>query len=147
MHIHNSRLANIGGVAMAKKKKVKKSKKKSSAATHIDRHHLLWTRIEWNCGHKRALRNHPYCIVFIDKKSVHQLIHHQVEKIPVPREASAAYVLRRLRHMRGRNIIKDNDPIEKRLIILSKLFRQDEPKTAEAILAQLDAMRELKKAP
>lgn len=124
---------------MAKKKtRYKKHRKKTYVkARSFDMHHLCWQRRYWNKGAVKSLRQFHYCIVRIDRNTLHHHIHSDGHTVPVPSEQSAEKVLRHLRDLERVGYISDLDPIEKRLRLLAALFEGIEPDTSEGFKEQL----------
>lgn len=67
--------------------------------------------------------------------------------IPTPTEKNAKFVLEQLRILENYGAISDDDPIEKRLIVLASLFDCSEQPTADAIRRQLQTVYRFKNEP
>lgn len=116
-----------------------------SERTPYDRHHILYIREDWNKPILDELRIHPYCIIKMERNTIHKYIHSHLAYIPVPREHSAKNVLFHLDCLERYNVIGPEDPIEKRLAVLIALFECIEQPTADALREQLRLVHEFKK--
>lgn len=67
--------------------------------------------------------------------------------IPAPTEKNAKFVLGQLRILENYGAISDDDPIEKRLVVLASLFDCFEQPTADAIRRQLQIVYRFKNEP
>lgn len=110
-----------------------------------DKHHIFYTRNKWSHGPSCRLRLYPYCIVLIDKYTLHKYIHEHLTYIPTPRCSSIREVLYQLEQLREYGAISLNDPIEKRLQVLIALFECVEQPTANALKKQLKLVHDIKK--
>lgn len=52
--------------------------------TAQDLHHICYTRRGWSQGYARALREHPFCKVYIPRDTLHRAIHVNLSQIPAP---------------------------------------------------------------
>ena len=135
---------------MAKKKLRYKRKKKRlgpAKTKAYDYHHLCWERRHWNRGGLKSLRQFHYCIIKIERDTLHKFLHSEGKPIPPPSESSALEVLRELRLLEDIEAIDDLDPIEKRLSMLAALFDGVEPPTSDAFKKQLQLVHRFKKPP
>ena len=133
------------GVMVLKQVKAKKQKK---VKTPYDRHHIFYIRKEWNKGKLDKLRLHPYCIVLLDRDTVHRYLHTHLACIPAPSGRVVDGVLEQLGYLEERGAIGPDDCLEKRLIVLTALFECIAQPTADGLKEQLRLVREFyKKAP
>lgn len=131
-------------------KRYPKKQKKPVRAEIIpfyDRHHLCYTRRGWSATTVSELRRHHYCIIMLQKSSLHHFIHDNLEYIPPPSKTNAMAALIQLRMLDDYGVISDSDPIEKRLEILASLFDCVEQPTADGFRRQLEIIHEFKKSP
>lgn len=129
------------------KKKLVHKKKKRKPKTPYDRHHLFWMRNEWNKGELEKLRLYPYCIIEMDRDTIHRYLHNHLACIPTPKECSIERVLFQIKCLEYYGAIGPDDPIEKRLSVLIALFECSEQPTADALREQLRLVREFYKKP
>lgn len=124
-------------------------RKKRRLKTSYDKHHLFWIRNEWNKGELEKLRVHPYCIIEINRDTVHRYLHNHLAYIPVPKECAVERILFQLKCLEQYGAISSKDSIEKRLSVLIALFECSEQPTADALKEQLRLVHEFynKKAP
>lgn len=113
--------------------------------TPYDKHHILYIKEEWNKHGLEELRVHPYCIIKMERNTIHKYIHSHLAYIPVPREYSAKTVLFHLECLEKYGVIGLEDTIEKRLSVLIALFECVEQPTADALREQLELVHEFKK--
>lgn len=127
------------------KKKVKTRKEKSP----FDRHHIFYIRKEWKKGKLERLRMHPYCIILLDRDTIHRYLHVHLGCIPTPSEKIIDGVIQQLDYLSEYGAISLDDSLEKRLIVLTALFECIAQPTADALKEQLRLVREfnIKKAP
>ena len=111
-----------------------------------DRHHLCWTKKQWDRGIYQAFRKHPYCIVVIPRDTLHRYIHYKIGQIPAPRFESVRLALARLEYLERLEVIRCDDSIERRLEVLASLFEYSDPDTAGAFKKQLRIVREYNKS-
>lgn len=104
-------------------------------------------RNEWNKGELDRLRLYPYCIIEMDRDTIHRYLHNHLACIPAPKECSIERVLFQLNCLMEHDAISLDDPIEKRLSVLIALFECSEQPTADALREQLRLIHEYKKAP
>ena len=109
-----------------------------------DTHHLVWTRKAWEKGIARKLRNHWYCQIKLEREGLHRWIHEEVCRIPVPESFMIEDCLKQLAILEKAKAIHESDPIEVRLGVLICCFDTGESPTAEALKAQLNAVRNYK---
>ena len=102
-----------------------------------DLHHICFQRKLWCGGMSGALRKYPYCKIYIERITLHHLIHAQVINVPPPKAANAKSVLRQLMMLEKAGEISDEDSFERRLNVLIGLFDRTEKPTANALRAQL----------
>lgn len=126
------------GRAMKRKRKFRKPR------TNLDTHHIFWTRRSWNHGPARDLRDFWYCKIQIPREGLHHHIHEEVFKIPVPCSGLIEDCLLQLQMLEKANAIHDDDPIKKRLEILICCLDTGDSPTAEALKAQLEAVKAYK---
>lgn len=118
-----------------------------SKGVKMDTHHLCFTRRKWSKGYVKAIRNYWYFIVLVPKDTLHATIHHYIKEIPTPHECSAKIVYDTVRELDRKGILKLDDDIEDRLILLIDLFSRIEPSVSDAFRVQLEIIRNNKKAP
>ena len=123
------------------------AKKRKKVKTSFDRHHIFWIRKEWNKGELNKLRLHPYCIVLLDRDTIHRYLHTHLACIPAPHGGIVDEVLKHLNLLESYGAIGPDDPIEKRLKVLIALFECVEQPTADALKEQLRLVYEFNKAP
>lgn len=123
--------------------------KSPKVKTPYDRHHILYIRKEWNKGKLNKLRLHPYCIVPMDRDSLHRYLHVHLACIPAPSGGVADSVLMQLEFLERYGAIGQEDDVEKRITVLIALFECIAQPTADALKEQLHIIREfyIKKAP
>lgn len=121
--------------------------RKSNAHKNEDNHHLLYPRKVWGKGYRYALRTHPYCIVLIDKKTLHRSLHGLVTHIPIPSEENAKAALEQLNMLWQFGAIHRDDSVKKRLTLLVALFEYVEQPTANALKEQLEIVQRFHKSP
>lgn len=123
--------------------------KHKKAKNPLDRHHILYIRREWNKGKLDKLRLHPYCIILLDRDTIHRYLHVHLACIPAPPGRVVDGVLQQLKYLEEYGAISREDPIEKRLTVLIALFECIAQPTADALKEQLRLVREfyIKKAP
>lgn len=112
-----------------------------------DCHHILWQKNKWKQGSIHKLRDHYYCKIYIPRNTLHRYIHQNMAEIPVPRETDARTVLWHLNCLEKSGAVSNEDPLEKRLIVLIALFECIAQPTADALKEQLDLVREFNKKP
>lgn len=107
---------------MSKKKKKlnRKSRRPRTTVSQYDKHHLCFIRRRWNVGSVRALREFHYCIMPLPRATLHRYIHENMANIPAPSEFAAKSALDQLRYLEKYDAIHDDDPIEKRLVLLRR---------------------------
>lgn len=131
-----------------KKRRYAKRKYRSCAVSNIkDTHHLCYIRKGWGQGYARAIRRFPYCKIEIPKSTLHRAIHDAVRHIPVPSDDAAKAVYQELVYLARWGLIHENDPIERRLKVLIKLFDYEAPRTADGFRKQLDVVQGYKNRP
>lgn len=128
---------------MSKKKNRGKRRKNRRRKVRVngmvyDRHHLCFIKGKWATGSIYTLRQFHYCIMPIPKDTLHRYIHRNMTSIPVPREIAAKGALDQLRYLEKFGAISDDDPIEKRLMLLAALFDCIEQPTADGFRQQLE---------
>lgn len=123
--------------------------KNPKVKTPYDRHHILYIRKEWNKGRLNKLRLHPYCIVPMDRDSLHRYLHVHLACIPAPSGGVVDSVLMQLEFLERYGAISQEDDVEKRITVLIALFECIAQPTADALKEQLRIIREFytKKAP
>ena len=128
---------------------MKKRGSKKLFKTPYDKHHIFYIRSEWEKGRLDELRLHPYCVVRVDRDTLHRYIHTHLAYIPAPKERVVQEVLYHLRYLSQYGAISLNDSLEARLTVLISLFECISQPTAEALKEQLKIVREFysKKAP
>ena len=136
----------LGGDDMANFR-LKKKRRLTKTMSGFDCHHLCWLRKSWDYGYSRKLRIHPYCRVFLPKDTLHQYIHRHMQYVPVPSAEATKCALEQLALLTKYGAIHEDDPIEKRLTVLTALFECIEQPTANGFREQLRIVREFKKAP
>lgn len=134
-------------------KKRRKTKRKSKAIKNkairnqFDKHHIFYIRRKWRRGILNQLRQHPYCVVLIPRDTLHLYIHSNLAAVPVARGCIVKEVLFHLKVLNEYGAIGLDDPIEKRLLVLTALFDCADQATADALKEQLRLVHEFKKAP
>lgn len=138
-----------GGNFMAKKKKRKRRRSDAlkTITASYDKHHLLWQERYWSRGSLLKLRQFHYCVILLQRDTLHRFIHANMAGIPVPTEKNANFVLDQLRMLEDYGAISDEDTIEKRLVVLASLFDCSEQPTADAIRKQLQIVYRFKNEP
>lgn len=123
--------------------------KRKKTKTPFDKHHILYIRKEWNKGKLDKLRLHPYCVILLDRDTIHKYLHIHLACIPAPSGHVVDYVLQQLDYLEKHGSISQKDCLEKRLIVLIALFECIAQPTADALKEQLRLVREfyIKKAP
>lgn len=113
-----------------------------------DKHHIFYTRVEYNTGKARLIRYHPYCIVEVPIP-MHRAIHACVGSVPVPKRSLIESAVKELDELIYHWKISPYDPIERRLEVLIGIFDKIDLSTAEALRVQLDVVSGFttKKAP
>ena len=131
---------------MAKKKKRynkrRKRKDRRVNANICDQHHLCFIRRRWSTGAIRELRQFHYCIMPLPKATLHKYIRQNMTHIPVPSEIAARNTLDQLLYLERFGAISDDDPIEKRLMLLAALFDCIAQPTADGFRRQLQIVHE-----
>lgn len=133
---------------MAKQKK--RFQKKCRITAHrsaCDTHHLCYQRRHWGRGYLRELRQFHYCTILIPRDTLHHFIHEHVGDVPAPKDVNAKCALEQLRMLEHYDAIHDDDPIEKRLMLLAALFDCCDQPTADAFRAQLEAVHKFYSKP
>lgn len=132
---------------MSKKKHCRKAKRSAPRKPRgyyytdaKDRHHCCFIGRQWSRGYAKKVRDFHYCIALIPKDTLHKRIHAKVAYVPVPDDESAKYVYERLLLLDELGALKDNDPLEWRLLLLAALFSHKDAAVAEGFLAQLDVV-------
>lgn len=125
-----------------KKRKYPRNRNSARIRTGNDVHHLLWIGRKWGFGNLASLRMYWYCKISIPRQTLHRFIHENVASIPVPSLESAGVVLRQLQELAREEKIHEEDKIERRIEVLIGLFDDIEPRTAEGLKRQLDAVYE-----
>lgn len=123
---------------------MKRKKRNVKLRNPYDTHHLLWRRRAWDTGRARALRNHWYCSMKLERDGLHRWIHEEVCRIPMPEICFIEDCLKQLEILERAKAIHEDDPIEKRLEILICCFDTGDSPTADALKAQLEAVRNYK---
>lgn len=139
-----------GGILVSKKKKryLKHRRKKHHANPKAnDIHHLCFMKRCWNRTYAKALRQFHYCTISLPKNTIHRIIHENMVEVPVPREIAAKSVYEQLLILDQYNVLHDNDPIEKRLILLAELFDYIAQPTADGFREQLSIIQRFKNMP
>lgn len=123
--------------------------KQKKVKTPFDRHHIFFTRKIWSKGKLDKLRLHPYCVIPLYRNSIHRYLHIHQAYIPAPSGRVVDDIIEQLGHLQEYGGISQNDPLEKRLIVLISLFECIAQPTADALKEQLRIVREfnIKKAP
>lgn len=98
-------------------------------------HHIFFTRLLYNRGEAKKLRNHWYTKVEV-KDDLHNALHTMAE-VPVPRVASIKVALSQLSFLEKWGGISKEDSLEKRLKVLGSLFDLGDPGTHAALATQL----------
>lgn len=123
------------------RRKIKKKKQQISSSV-CDRHHLCFIKGRWKSGSIYALRQYHYCIILLPKTTLHKYIHKNMTAVPVPSELAAKNALEQLRYLERFGAISDDDPIEKRLMLLAALFDCIAQPTADGFRQQLGIVHE-----
>jgi hypothetical protein len=123
--------------------------KQEKPKTPFDKHHILYIRKEWSKGKLDKLRLHPYCIISLDRDTIHRYLHVHLACIPAPSGRVVDPILEQLELLEKYGAISQEDSLEKRLTILIALFECIAQPTADALKEQLRLTREfyIKKAP
>ena len=113
-----------------------------------DKHHIFYCRREYAKGWAKTLRTHWYCTVEIPRDTLHQKIHRELGRVPVPRAVNVQGALLQLDLLEKFGAIHRYDNIERRLMVLMAVFDCCEPATHEALKKQYDVVRKFyKKTP
>ena len=110
-------------------------------------HHLCFIRRRWGNGYARAVRQFHYCQVELEKDRLHKYIHEQMSEVPIPRDIAAKNVYEQLILLDRQGVLHDNDPIEKRLMLLIALFDCIAQPTADGFRHQLEIVLSYKNRP
>lgn len=131
---------------MSKKKRRYKKRKRNTntISSSVNCHHILWQKRHWNKGWSKTLRELPYCKVTIPKDTLHRHIHENLVDIPVPEEEHCLTALECIRSWLEGGYIHEDDTIERRIEVLIICFKWNSPKTAEALIKQLDIVKTYK---
>lgn len=132
---------------MSKKKRRYQKRTKRRNNHGCDTHHLCYQKRHWNRGSLYALRHFHYCTIQIPKDTLHHMIHEFVGDIPAPTEWNAKSALEQLRMLEKYEAIHDDDPIEKRLMLLAALFDCCDQPTADGFKRQLEIVNKYNKKP
>lgn len=134
---------------MSKKKKRFAKRKRCKTRNHAyDKHHLCFQRRRWSRGYYvNKLRLFHYCIIYIPKDTLHHMIHEGIEEVPVPKEFNAQHALEQLQMLEHYEAIHDDDPIERRLMILAALFDCCDQPTADAFRHQIEIVNRFNNEP
>lgn len=103
-----------------------------------DKHHLLWYKREYNKGWAKILRDHWYLRVEIPRDTLHKQIHCGVSHIPVPKAINTKAALEQLSLLENFGALHNDDPIDKRLMVLMAVFDCCEPATYAALKKQYE---------
>lgn len=125
-----------------KKRRYVKKRVSTRIRTSNDVHHLLWIGRKWGFGNLASLRMYWYCKISIPRQSLHRFIHENVASIPVPSSDNARMVLWQLQELVREGRITEDDKIDRRIEVLIALFDGIEPRTADGLKRQLDAVHE-----
>lgn len=113
-----------------------------------DRHHIFYCRHDYAKGWAKTLRTHWYCTMEIPRDTLHQKIHRELGRVPVPAAYNIQGALFQLSLLEKFKAIHRYDNIERRLMVLMALFECVEPETYKALKKQYDIVRKFyKKAP
>lgn len=116
---------------MSKKKKTKKF-----SSNRCDWHHILFQRRYFSNGYAKRLREHPYCGSYIPKDTLHRLIHSEIANIPLPDDKYCKQALEAINSWLESGYISLDDPIEKKILTITRCFNATAPKTANALRFQ-----------
>ena len=134
---------------MAKKKRRYKKHKNNthadSGATNV--HHCCFIRRKWGYGYAKAIRQFHYCTIPLKKDTIHKAIHEGMKEVPVPDDAVAEVAYEQLLLLDKYGSLHDDDPIERRLIILAALFDCVAQETADGFRRQLAIVQSYKNEP
>lgn len=113
-----------------------------------DKHHIFYCRHDYNKGWAKTLRTHWYSTVEVPKDTLHRELHHELERVPVPKALNIQGALFQLNLLEKFGAIHRYDNIERRLMVLMALFDCCEPETYNALKKQYDIVRKFyKKTP
>ncbi|MBR3254228.1 hypothetical protein IKF88_00640 [Candidatus Saccharibacteria bacterium] len=131
-----------------KKRRYERHKKKHPpASSTINTHHCCFIRRKWGYGYARAIRQMSYCQVPLQKDKLHKFIHDNMHEVPVPNEAAAEAAYEQLLYLEARGVLHDDDPLERRLMILAALFDCSAQETADGFRKQLSLVQSYKNRP
>lgn len=134
------------------KKKRRYSRKQHRKKAHFsnvsrDTHHLCFPRRDWDRGHARFVRQFPYCMVEIQRGTLHQIIHANIGCIPAPNEPAAKEAYYHLTALNSIGALHEDDPMEQRLSLLIAIFECMAQPTADGFKRQLEIIQRYKKEP
>ena len=131
-----------------KKRRYERHKKKHPpASSTINTHHCCFIRRKWGYGHARAIRQMSYCQVPLQKEGLHKFIHENMREVPTPNEAAAEAAYEQLIFLERHGVLHDDDPLERRLMILAALFDCTAQETADGFRKQLSLVQSYKNRP
>ena len=123
-------------------RKRKRKRKHYRSTNRIDCHHIFWERRQYKGHWLKALREHPYCRAYIPKDTLHKTIHCRIKFVPLPEPSSARDAISELEQLAQYKVIHNDDPLERKLLVLKALFDCVEEQTAFALKQQLQIVRE-----
>lgn len=121
--------------------------KQKAKIVGVDHHHLLYPRRKWGKGYAYLLRTYHYCIIPIEKGTLHRNIHGLLQEIPAPSDLNAQMALDQLRILESYGAIHNEDNITRRLKLLIALFDHVEKPTADALRKQLEIVHKFYQKP
>lgn len=131
-----------------KKRRYERHKKRHGGNPKAcDVHHILFIRRQWSQGYAKAIRQFHYCMISLPKNTVHRAIHEGMSLIPVPSNTAARGAYEQLLLLDRYGVLRDTDPIEKRLALLIALFDCVAQPTADGLRKQLAIIQKYKNKP
>lgn len=127
-----------------KNKKLKRKRIKRVNRVRIDTHHIFFMRKTWDRLGYRKLRTFPYCMVPLERDTLHRYIHSNMHNIPTPEPIAVEEALKQLRMLDSAGVLLNDDPIEKRITLLAALFDCSAQPTADALREQLELVYRFK---
>jgi hypothetical protein len=88
-----------------------------------------------------------YCQVPLQKEGLHKFIHENMHEVPTPNEAAAEAAYEQLIFLERHGVLHDDDPLERRLMILAALFDCTAQETADGFRKQLSLVQSYKNRP
>ena len=107
-----------------------------------DFHHILFEARHWNAGEwAKRLREHPYLLYSIPRKSMHMRIHEYLGDIAVPSEEMCQKALVELNLGLSSGLLDWDDGLEERIAFMVRVFEDKDETTAWLMRYQLRIVR------